>query len=144
MTAGKNLFVADNDPDWPTVAFLGPGPINETVLYVASGFTGDKKEAFDLRQNATGVSSRRLSASDTFQLVNYVADTEAGSMSGTFATVNFDAAVKSRVRYVDGFSWNGFSYFVTVQQLVYPGNLATSPIPTGSKIVQVRSYILFI
>jgi len=133
--------VANNDPDWPTVSFIGPGTNGDVVLYVASDFTSDKVTEFHLRQNATGVSSRSLSTSNTFQIANYVVDVESGSLSGTFAMVNFDAAVNSRVRYVDGFSWNGFSYFFTVQPLVY-SEISEKVFPMGSKVIQVIGKLL--
>jgi len=61
------------------------------------------------------------------------------NLIGTFAALNFDAAVRFKVEYVAGFSddANGYSYFLTIQPRVF-NQRGTE---TESKLIQVRHVI---
>jgi len=62
-----------------------------------------------------------------------------GHVTGTFASLQFRAAVKFRVEYVAGFSdeLNGFSYFLTVQPPTFEPQTTDPSSDTESKLVQV-------
>jgi hypothetical protein len=112
------------------------------VLYVATGFGWKSRAEYDIRQNATAISSRSLSQKRKFELANWETDVLSGWTVGTFAILNDKTAERYRTRYVDGFSSNGYSYFVKVEP-VLAGTRAYTP-STASKIVQVLSLRCFV
>ena len=128
-------LVASNSPSYSTVAFTGPGPDGDDVLYVGNfiswiSVTGTLWHPY----NVDGVSSRNLFGS-TFQLSYKYTGTYT---YGTFAFLTPSAAAIYNINYIAGFSIQGFSYFLTQQ----PASYTVGPPPSVSpqiisKIVQV-------
>lgn len=133
--AGSNdVYVAANDADKSTVAFIAPGPGNQNVLYVGSTYVEGPT-----RQTVPAVSSRKLgSSADSFRYA-YKNSLRGG---GTYLKLHKKDYF---ITYVHGFSESGFSYFLTVQPDVYRVPASSNYV---SKIVQVcqndqyyRSYV---
>ena len=129
-------LVASNSPSYSTVAFTGPGPDGDDVLYVGNYILGIYDQQW--RQfNVDGVSSRNL-LDNKFQLL-YI-HTNAYTY-GTYAFLTPSASLVYNVPYVTGFSIQGFSYFLTQQPASYtPGSPPSVSPQTISKIVQVCQY----
>ncbi|XP_077539383.1 hepatocyte growth factor receptor-like isoform X2 [Haemaphysalis longicornis] len=86
-----------------TVAFFGTGEY-QAILFVGS--TYDRRP---LPYHPFAVSSRVLTKADTFALHEHTDST------ASFVNVYKDFKTSYLIRYVYGFSYNGFAYFVTVQ-----------------------------
>ena len=130
-------LVASNSPSYTTVAFTGPGPDGDDVLYVGNYIPGISDTAW-YPYNVDGVSSRNLIGSK-FQLSKKYTGTYT---YGTFAFLTFSAAAIYNVNYIAGFSIQGFSYFLTQQPATYNLSSTSGPPPSVppqviSKIVQV-------
>jgi len=124
-------FVSSTDPSAPAVAFLAPGPSKSIRLYVGTDKGLQSPVLYSTRKYTYGVSSRQLTKADAFQI-----SVPNDDRRGTFAHLS-EAAAKSSdflMKYITGFSAEGFSYFFTNQPEVYPANSNT---PTVSKISQV-------
>jgi len=122
-------FVASTDATNPAVAFVAPGLSNSVRLYVG---TDEVPFNYYIRQYTCGVSSRYLSSDNIFQI-----PTPDSELRGTFAYLSRKAATSTDflMKYVAGFSVEGFSYFLTTQPEVYdPSDSST---PRVSKLSQV-------
>ena len=127
-------LVASNSPSYSTVAFTGPGPDGDDVLYVGNYIPGNNDPQWK-PFNVDGVSSRNLTV-NKFQLSYKYTDNTF--MYGTFAYLTSSAALVFNVTYVAGFSIQGFSYFLTQQPASYnPGPPPPVSPQIISKIVQV-------
>ena len=126
-------LVASNSPIYSTVAFTGPGPDGDDVLYVGNYIPGISNRAWN-PYNVDGISSRNLIGSK-FQLSYKYTNTYT---YGTFAFLSISAAAIYNINYIAGFSIQGFSYFLTQQ----PASYSLGPPPSVSsqiisKIAQV-------
>lgn len=117
----------------PTVAFVGPGPFDDDVLYVGTSYDGTSNTDWLLTKLLAGVSGRNLTHPGPF-LVTEFDDTQA---YGTRAYLTRDAASKYRVTYVTGFSLAGFSYFLTTQPDQFSFAATSSSGVLASKLIQV-------
>lgn len=117
---------------YPTVAFVGPGPFGDDVLYVGTGYPGKAYTEWYLAKYLAGISSRNLTGPGTFLVTE---DDSLPTIYGTRAILTQEAAVKYRINYVAGFSLNGFSYFLTTQP--EPFNLSFISDVITSKLVQI-------
>lgn len=126
----SDYFVAANGANRSTVAFIGRGPNDESVLYVGSTYTGG------LRQSVPAVSSRVVAGPSAFRFTYF-----DGLTGGTAIHLRREAAEKYLVTYVGGFVAGDFAYFLTVQPEQF--SLESSGTPPRisenyvSKIVQV-------
>ena len=122
-------FVASTDPTNLAVAFVAPGPSNSVRLYVG---TDEVPFNYEIRKFTCGVSSRYLSSNNKFKIPAPDSDKR-----GTFAHLSKKAALSPDflMKYVAGFSVEGFSYFLTTQPEIYdPSDIST---PRVSKLSQV-------
>ena len=127
-------LVASNSPSYSTVAFTGPGPDGDDVLYVGNYIPGINDPSWKF-YNFDGVCSRNLNG-NKFQL-SYKYTTES-PYYGTFAFLSTTSSVVYNVTYIAGFSIQGFSYFLTQQPASYnPGPPPSVSTQIISKIVQV-------
>ena len=127
-------LVASNSPSYSTVAFTGPGPEGDDVLYVGNFIPGISNQAVWNKYNVDGVCSRNL-ISNKFQLSYKYTSTYT---YGTYAFLTSSAAPIYNINYIAGFSIQGFSYFLTQQPTSYTPGLPPSVSPQIiSKIVQV-------
>lgn len=123
-----NESVVANSENASTVAFIAPGPNKQftsrqqQVLYVGASYTG----LGPYNTEVPAVSSRSLLPESMF---NFAATNVA---SGTRLTVNSLSRERFPISYIHGFSYKGFSYFVTVQR-----KSTTSPKPFITKLVRV-------
>ncbi|CAG5114962.1 unnamed protein product, partial [Candidula unifasciata] len=86
------------------VMFLAPGPQNETSLYIGAEYSPVGDEAY--RDLVPSISSRDLK---TLELA--YRDKEGG----TKMSIKQDIRSEFKVRFVAGFSYSGYVYFITVQ-----------------------------
>lgn len=109
-----NFAVAANSQNGSTVAFIAPGPATHShdVLYVATTYTGRSRTSRIYRDKVPAVSSRSLRSSDRFALASV-----SNPLRGMSSSIYLKSEISSnfRIHYVAGFSYNGFSYFLTVQ-----------------------------
>nr|KAG5701672.1 hypothetical protein BaRGS_027830 [Batillaria attramentaria] len=109
-----NFAVAANSQNASTVAFIAPGPKTHShdVLYVAATYTGRSQTSRLYRGQVPAVSSRSLKGSDRFSLA-----TVSNPLKGTSSSIYLKSDISSNflIHYVTGFSLEGFSYFLTVQ-----------------------------
>ncbi|XP_015793671.1 plexin-A2 [Tetranychus urticae] len=120
-----NESVVANNATASTVAFIAPGPSSLTrmhVLYVGVSYTGNGPYGSDVPT----VSSRSLDSSNMFLVA------ATGVTTGTRLLVNSLARDRYPISYVYGFSYQGFSYFVTFQK-----KTSESPKPFISKLVRI-------
>lgn len=129
-----DYFIAANNPEYSTVAFVGPGPGGRDVLYVAATYTGVVSTS--VRQTVPAVSSRNLLGPNAFRFAFM-----DGLTGGTFVRLRREAVEKYLISYVAGFSIGGYSYFVTTQPETFSmensGSLPRVSSRFASKIVQV-------
>lgn len=132
-----DYFIAANNPEFSTVAFVGPGPgpaNHRDVLYVAATYTGVVSTS--VRQTVPAVSSRNLFGSNAFRFAFM-----DGLTGGTFVRLRREAIEKYLISYVAGFSVGGYSYFLTTQPETFSmensGFLPKVSSRFASKIVQV-------
>ena len=131
-----NFAVAANSPQASTVAFLAPGPSSlpehRRVLFVAATYTGRSRASRIYRDQVPAVSSRSLRSQDRFSLTAV-----SNPLRGTSSSIYLKTEISSNflIRYVGGFTYNGFSYFLTVQN----DSVEDSGVPRQlvSKIAQV-------
>ncbi|XP_070193240.1 plexin-A1-like [Littorina saxatilis] len=109
-----NFAVAANSPNASTVAFIAPGPSTHShpVLYVAATYTGRSRLSRIYRDKVPAVSSRSLKANDRFSLAAV-----SNPLRGMSSSIYLKSEISSNylIHYVSGFSYDGFSYFLTVQ-----------------------------
>lgn len=109
-----NFAVAANAENASTVAFIAPGPSTHShnVLYVAATYTGRSRTSRIYRDQVPAVSSRSLKSSDRFSLASV-----SNPLKGTSSSIYLKSEISSNflIHYVTGFSLQGFSYFLTVQ-----------------------------
>ncbi|XP_066284363.1 hepatocyte growth factor receptor-like isoform X1 [Branchiostoma lanceolatum] len=92
------------------VAFFAPGYDGAQSLYVGAEYETDKPAEFSI----PAVSTRTLShTTATEYKINFALQTQH---QHSYVSVNGNYASDYRIRYVDGFSHDGFSYFLTVQK----------------------------
>ena len=120
-------FLATNEGKSPTVAFVAPGISDEPTLYVATS----RPDVFPPR-DIPAVSSRILTGVNKFRL-SY----SEGLDGGSFVKFIQDVPEWFKVSYVGGFSYDGFSYFVTNQILYTPELEVRKETLEISKIIQV-------
>lgn len=133
-SGNTDYFIAANHPESSTVAFIGRGPTNHDVLYVAATYTD--MTSSPVRQTVPAVSSRNLVGSDAFRFAFM-----DGLTGGTFVRLRREAIEKYLISYVAGFSIDGFSYFLTNQpESFYMESSGFLPVVSTefvSKVVQV-------
>ena len=109
-----NFAVAANSQNGSTVAFIAPGPSthSHSVLYVATTYTGRSRTSRIYRDKVPAVSSRSLKSGDRFSLAAV-----SNPLRGMSSSIYLKSEISSnfRIHYVAGFSYAGFSYFLTVQ-----------------------------
>lgn len=125
-------YVIVASKNYPTVAFVGPGPFGDDVLYVGTSYDGVSPTDWLLAKFLAGVSSRNLTQPGTFLVTEFDDDVQT---YGTRAILTQEAAAKYRVNFVAGFGHEGFSYFLTTQP--EPFNLAVVSNVLTSKLIQV-------
>ena len=134
VTRYVGTLVGSNSLSYSTVAFTGPGPYGDDVLYVGNYIPGISNAAWN-PYNVDGVSSRNLTANKFKLAYKYTDNT---FMYGTYAFLTSSAALVYNVTYVAGFSIQGFGYFLTQQPASYnPGPPPSVSPQTISKIIQV-------
>ena len=103
-------FVASNNKDEPTQAFVGPGPFGDNVLYVASSMSAPNPTMWTARKYSVGtISSRYLDwPNRTF---TYFQQAINSNYYGTRVALTQTAGSKPLFNYVTGFGVNGYSYF---------------------------------
>jgi Sema domain len=143
FTLQTSQFVASSDVSVPTVAFISPGPNKDDVLYVGTVDLGPGATESDqiytfFRRYTCGVSSRRLTGDTTTLLAPYQTQNNVGAAIGTYTIFSNDAASKryGDLKYVSGFGFNGFSYFLSIQPAVFPSTSLTS-VKYVSRLAQV-------
>ncbi len=135
----KKHKVAANDATSSTVAFIGPGPPNalqDKVLYVGTTVTGEIDNEMKIRVNVPAVSSRKLDG-DVF---DFGFTHQFDSSIGTKVYLHDPVKEPYYVTYVDGFSVDAYSYFLTVQPKVNSqGKVPEKPNPVmyESHIIQI-------
>lgn len=131
-------FLATNEEKSPTVAFVAPGISDEPTLYVATS----RPDVFPPR-DIPAVSSRILTGVNKFRLSH-----SEGLDGGSFVKFIQDVPEWFKVSYVDGFSYDGFSYFVTNQIIYTPELEVRKETLEVSKIIQVcqkdRNYFSYL
>ncbi|XP_078596054.1 hepatocyte growth factor receptor-like [Branchiostoma floridae x Branchiostoma japonicum] len=90
------------------VAFFAPGHDGAQSLYVGAEYEPDKPTEFSI----PAVSTRTLSHTTEYKF-NFALQTQH---QRSYISVNSNYAADYRIKYVDGFSHDGFSYFLTVQK----------------------------
>ncbi|ESO91422.1 hypothetical protein LOTGIDRAFT_105554 [Lottia gigantea] len=107
-----DFAVAANEPNASTVAFIGPGPSDQDVLYVGTTYTGKSRENKIYRDEVPALSSRSL-RSERFSLAAVT-----NVLQGRSSSIYLKREVSSiyPIEYVAGFSSKHFSYFLTVQK----------------------------
>lgn len=134
-----NESVVANSQYASTVAFIAPGPPKlflsrqPDVLYVGASYTG----LGPYNTEVPAVSSRSLQPDSMF---NFAASNVA---TGTRLTVNSLSRDRFPINYVYGFSYRGFSYFVTVQRKSYNSHkpFITKLVRVCQKDVDYHSYV---
>lgn len=101
----KPTPVAANTDNATTTAFIGPGPNNQSVLYVGAAYTYES-----YRSDFPAVCSRSLKLDRLFQL-DYQDVTAQSAM-----IVKSENRMDFRIWYVDGFYSEGFAYWAVVQK----------------------------
>ncbi|XP_078679210.1 hepatocyte growth factor receptor-like isoform X1 [Branchiostoma floridae x Branchiostoma belcheri] len=102
---GKAKYVASGES---AVAFFAPGHDGTHGLYVAAEYDPTKPVEFSI----PAVSTRTLSHTTEYK-IDFALSTQH---QRSYVSVNGDYASDYRIKYVDGFSHDGFSYFLTVQK----------------------------
>lgn len=134
-----NESVVANSPSASTVAFIAPGPTKlflsrqPDVLYVGASYTG----LGPYNTEVPAISSRSLQPESMF---NFASSNVA---TGTRLTVNSLSRDRFPINYVYGFSYRGFSYFVTVQRKSYNSRkpFITKLVRVCQKDVDYHSYV---
>jgi len=123
-----NESVVANSQSASTVVFIAPGPNKQfhsrqqLVLYVGASYTG----LGPYNAEVPAVSSRSLLPESMFNIAS------SNVASGTRLTLNSLSKDRFPITYVHGFSYRGFSYFITVQR-----KSSTLPKPFITKLVRV-------
>lgn len=129
-----DFFVAANSAQGSTVAMLARGHDGQSVLFVATEFTGGQTTT--VRQAVPAVSSRVVAGGGAFHLAYF-----DGLTGGTAVHLRREAMGKYTVVYVDGFVDDQFAYFLTNQPEYFSlESTGTPPQIAGNyvtKIVQV-------
>lgn len=109
-----DFAVASNSQNASTVAFIAPGPATHShdVLYVAATYTGRSRTSRIYRDQVPAVSSRSLKSRGRFSLAAV-----SNPLRGMSSSIYLKSEISSYflIRYVTGFSYRGFSYFLAVQ-----------------------------
>jgi len=106
----RSQFVASNYVDQPTIAFVGPGPFGDSVLYVSTSLNASTNTQYVVRKSSDGVVSSRYLDPSNLPFSTYFSSQFAYATGTNTALTT--AAVNSKLfTYVAGFSLNGFSYF---------------------------------
>ncbi|KAL8603495.1 hypothetical protein ACOMHN_038636 [Nucella lapillus] len=109
-----DFAVAANSRNASTVAFIAPGPSTHShdVMYVAATYTGRSRTSRIYRDQVPAVSSRSLRSRGRFSLAAV-----SNPLRGMSSSIYLKSEISSYflIRYVTGFSYRGFSYFLTVQ-----------------------------
>lgn len=101
----KPTPVVANSDNATTTAFIGPGPNNQTVLYVGAAYTYES-----YRSDFPAVCTRSLKLNRLFQL-EYQDVTAQSAM-----IIKNENRIDFRIWYVDGFYSEGFAYWAVVQK----------------------------
>lgn len=129
-----DYFIAANNVNQSTVAFIGPGPDDQNVLYVASTYTGTTQST--VRQAVPAVSSRIITGSNLFRFTYF-----DGLTGGTAIHLRREAVEKYQISYIAGFTADNYSYFLTNQPESFSlENTGTPPLISEnhvSKLIQV-------
>lgn len=96
--------VVPNDEEASCIMFLARGPENASSLYIGAEYSGIGDEAY--RVLVPSISSRELS---TLELAYRDKD------GGTKISIKQELRTEFKVKFVAGFSYNGFVYFITTQ-----------------------------
>ena len=104
VTSMSTYYVA-SDEDKTTVSVLAPGPDNRDWLYVAATYTNSPPR----NNQVPAVSRRDLNLPDE-RLLFADSDSQV-PFNGAYRASPFD------INYVYGFSLNGYTYYVTAQQI---------------------------
>ena len=99
-------FIAANDMDSSTVAFL-----DNSALYVGVRYSGTEENA-DTRKGVPLVSSRQISGADIFK---YTA-TDDLEGTGTYLFLSDVIQDSYLISYISGFGFDGYSYFFSTQR----------------------------
>ncbi|CAJ0936168.1 unnamed protein product, partial [Mesorhabditis belari] len=113
LAESENPIIA-NDEESTVVVFVGSGPKDRSVLYVASTFVKAKNErAQSYREDIPAVASLALGKSDK----NKEFDKEEITLTaGTYINLNARYRDKYKIDYVGGFEAGDFAYFATRQR----------------------------
>lgn len=132
-----DYFIAANNVSQSTVAFIGPGPDDQNVLYVASTYTGTTQST--VRQAVPAVSSRIITEPNLFRFTYF-----DGLTGGTAIHLRREAVEKYQISYIAGFTADNFSYFLTNQPESFSlENTGTPPLISEnhvSKLIQVCNH----
>ncbi|KAL3853455.1 hypothetical protein ACJMK2_016991 [Sinanodonta woodiana] len=130
----SDFAVVANSPDASTVAFIAPGPsdLMTDVLYVATTYTGTGEDEIikRIRDTVPAICSRSLSR-NRFSFAK-TTDSIQGKFSGMF--IKKDVRSSYLIKYITGFTYDAFSYFITQQP---EGPSANGLRKTMSKIIQI-------
>ena len=129
-----DFAVAANDQNASTVAFITPGLATNShqVLFVATTYTDRSRTHFAIyRDRVPAICSRSLRIENRFALAAI-----SNPLTGMSSSMYLKSEVSSHflIEYVTGFSYRGFSYFMTVQK----ETVEEFPVQRSiSKIVQI-------
>lgn len=129
-TEYRSANVAANSPNASTVAYVGPGPLGEDVMYVATTYTATVLQEKAYRDQVPAISSRNINNRMFMYAKKAAVPWEKDSAIFLSPTIRQDY----KIHYVSGFTSSGFSYFLTVQP---ESNIVSSVVKNISKIVQI-------